>query len=371
AGTVAELIDSVPGGNLVNGSTPSGSGINIRGFGANSIFGTDQKVKIIIDGADTGAEEIYRIGTQLFTDPFLYRSVEVIRGTVGSFEYGSGIVGGVVKLETKDASDFTNGEQGFVGRQTLEFSSNGNGLTSSTILAWQPSDNLELLFNYTNRSQDEQQDGNGADIGNSSFDLPSALFKAKYSFGTNNDQSLIFSYTDSRTDEQDVLYDTFLTSDDLFGNVARTIDSRTATLEYNFNPPSNDFVDLDVILSYADQEIEQEYVAGSSSCEAIPFSCGFSFPVGSFDVVNADLRYETTKLSIKNTSTFVTGAVSHRLRSGFEYIYKERLDATAAPDGTDNRLAVFLIDELQIGDGWTITPALRYETSDIDGSTAP
>ena len=34
-GTVAELIDSVPGVSLVNGSTPQGSGINIRGFGAN------------------------------------------------------------------------------------------------------------------------------------------------------------------------------------------------------------------------------------------------------------------------------------------------------------------------------------------------
>jgi hemoglobin/transferrin/lactoferrin receptor protein len=367
AGTVAELIDSVPGVNLVNGSTPSGSGINVRGFGANSVFGTDQKVKIIVDGADTGAEEIYRIGTQLFTDPSLYRSVEVIRGTVGSFEYGSGIVGGVVKLETKDASDFTDGELGFVGRQTLEFSSNGDGLTSSTILAWQPSDNLELLFNYTNRSQDGQTDGNGDAIGNSEFDLPSVLVKAKYTFGTNNDQSLSFSYTDSRTDEQDVQYDTFLTSDDVFGNVDRTIDSRATTLAYNFNPAGNDLIDLDVVLSYADQEIDQEYVAGSSSCEAIPLSCGFPFPVGGFGVVNADLRYETTKLSIKNTSNFVTGAVSHQLRSGFEYIYKERQDADSAPGGTDNRLAVFVIDELQIGDAWTITPALRYETSDLSG----
>ena len=110
AGTIAELIDSVPGVSLVNGSTPIGSGINIRGFGANGTYGTDQKVAIQVDGASVGSEELYRIGSQLFTDPYLYKSVEVIRGTVGSFEYGSGIIGGVVRLETIDASDLTGGE---------------------------------------------------------------------------------------------------------------------------------------------------------------------------------------------------------------------------------------------------------------------
>ena len=116
AGTIAELIDSVPGVSLVNGSTPIGSGINIRGFGANGTYGTDQKVAVTIDGASVGSEELYRIGTQLFTDPYLYKSAEVIRGTVGSFEYGSGIIGGVVRLETIDAADLTGGETGIGSR---------------------------------------------------------------------------------------------------------------------------------------------------------------------------------------------------------------------------------------------------------------
>ncbi|HAR53719.1 MAG TPA: ligand-gated channel, partial [Roseovarius nubinhibens] len=118
AGTMAELIDSVPGVTLVNGATAQGSGINIRGYGANSTYGTDQKVLIQVDGVTRGSEELYRIGNQLFTDPALYKEVEVIRGTVGSFEYGSGVVGGVVRLETKDASDFTGGTPGFAYRQT-------------------------------------------------------------------------------------------------------------------------------------------------------------------------------------------------------------------------------------------------------------
>ncbi len=368
--TVAELIDSVPGVNLVNGSTPQGSGINIRGFGANSTYGTDQKVAVIVDGASTGAEEIYRIGTQLFTDPFLYKSAEVIRGTVGSFEYGSGIVGGVVKLETKDASDFTDGEIGFAGSQTMVFSSNGDGFTSSTNLAWKATEDFEVLLNYTWRDQDLQTDGGGDVIGSSDFNLPSYLVKGRYTFGENRDHSLTFSYSDSSTDESDVPYDTFSTSGGAFGNVDRTVDTRTAVLSYNFNP-SNELVDLDVVLSYADQVINQEYVDGSSTCEGADNPCGFPFTPGGFDVVNADHRYETTKLAIKNTSHFETGVISHELRTGLDLIRKERLDASSAPGGTDNRIAIYAVDDMQIGNAWTITPALRYETSDISGSTAP
>lgn len=371
-GTIAELIDSVPGVNLVNGSTPQGSGINIRGYGANSTYGTDQKVAVVVDGASVGAEEIYRVGTQLFTDPFLYKSAEVIRGTVGSFEYGSGIVGGVVKLETKNASDFTDGEIGFTGTQTLVFSSNGSGITSSTNLAWQPTEDFEVLLNYTWRDQDTQQDGGGNEIGSSDFNLPSYLVKGRYTFGENRDQSIAFSYSDTQTDESDVPYDTFQTTGGVFGNVDRQVASRTAALTYNFNP-SNDFIDLDVVLSYADQEIDQEYVDGSSICDDASNPCGFAdgFPDGGFDTVNADHRYETTKLAIKNTGIFETGIINHELRTGLELIRKERLDASSAPGGTDNRVAVYAVDTMAIGKAWTVTPALRYEHSKISGSTSP
>jgi len=365
AGTVAELIDSVPGVSLVNGSTPQGSGINIRGFGANSTFGTDSKVAVQVDGASVGAEKLYRIGTQLFTDPFLYKSVSVIRGTVGSFEYGSGIVGGVVKLETKDASDLTGGEIGFALGQTLEFSSNGNGVASSSVLGWQPTQDMEILLNYTWRDQDNQKDGSGGTIGNSAFTLPSGLIKAKYTFGQNRDQSLTLSFAKTTASDRDVPFDSFTTTSDSFGTVDRDTDSTTAVLKYNFNPISIDLIDLDVVLSHADQHIDQRYVPGSSPFEGTPAGAGI------IGLVGADHRYQTTKLAFKNTSLFDTGAVRHDLRTGLEFIRRERLDATTAAGGVDRRVAVFAVDDMRIGDAWTVTPALRYETSKITGSTAP
>lgn len=350
ANTIAELIDSVPGVTIVNGSTPIGSGINIRGFGANGTYGTDQKVAILVDNASVGSEELYRIGTQLFTDPSLYKSVEVIRGTVGSFEYGSGIVGGVVKLETIDASALTDGEPGFAFRQSIGGATNSNGFNSSSTAAWQPTENLEFLANYSWREQADQTDGNGDTIGNSAFELPSLLLKARY---TEGDHSVTASYTDTETSERDKPYDSFGTTGGVFGNVDRDTESNTATLAYNYNPAANDLLDLDVILSYANQEITQECVVGSG-------------PLGCFATVDADHRYETTKLTVKNTAFIVSGSVTQDLRTGFEIIRKERQTANSAPGGNDDRIAFFVVDEIGFGNGFTFTPALRWETSELD-----
>ncbi|MEM8986044.1 MAG: TonB-dependent receptor [Pseudomonadota bacterium] len=367
AGTIAELIDSVPGVTLVNGSTPSGSGINIRGFGANSVFGTDQKVAVFVDGASTGPEELYRIGTQLFTDPYLFKSVEVQRGTVGSFEYGSGIVGGIVRLETIDASDLTNGEPGFKWGQTLGYASNKEGFNTSSTLAWQPTENLEFLANYSYREQDNQDDGDGDEIGNSAFDLPSFLLKGKYAFGANRDHSITASYTQTETSERDVPYDTFFTSTDAFGNVDRDIESQTASLIYEYAPTDNDLINFEAILSYANQEIEQSYIPGTSTCEGgPPFPCGFPFPPGGFGTTNADHQYETTKLTVKNGSFLETGSVEHDLRYGFEVLRRDREDASAAPGGTDDRYAFFIVNNIALTDALSFTPALRYESSEIE-----
>lgn len=359
AGTIAELIDSVPGVSLVNGSRPEGSGINIRGFGANGTYGTDQKVAIVIDGATTGSEEIYRIGTQLFTDPALYKSVSVIRGTVGSYEWGSGIVGGVVKLDTKDASDFTGGEIGLRLHQLLGYTSNGEGYHSSSIIAWQPMENLEVLLNYTKRDTDSYKDGDGNLVSNTSTEPYSGLAKIRYTFGDANEHGLTFAYQQTYSDEFDSPYDQFNQVN--FGNVNRSTESKVATLKYEYNPVGNDLVDLTVQYSYSDIYIESE-----------PTN-----PGGFADyLLDGDHDYSIDKLTVKNAMYFQTGAISHDLRFGVELISKDRLESqvsptsgsVSVPGGKDERVALFLIDEIGLGNNWTITPALRWEDQKITGS---
>jgi hemoglobin/transferrin/lactoferrin receptor protein len=358
ANTIAELIDSIPGVTLINGSTPIGSGINIRGFGANGTYGTDQKVLVLIDGATTGSEELYRIGTQLFTDPLLYKQAEVIRGTVGSFEYGSGVIGGVVRLESSDAYDYLGGRTGVTINQNLAGYTNSDGFSTSTTLAAMPSEQFEFLANYSYREGGTQKDGNGDRIENSEFSLPSYLVKGAFHFGADNAHTIEASYSQTETTERDKPYDSFGTTGGSFGNVDRDTVSKTMILGYAYNPLDNDAINLSLVYSYADQDIEQKYIEGSS-----PFA-----PPGGFDVVNADQSYETSKITLKNVALFATGTVRHNLRAGLEYIHKDRLDANSAPGGTDKRLAAFLVDEIGLFRGFTLTPAARWETSTVKGT---
>lgn len=364
AATIAQLVDSVPGVTLVNGTTPQSSGISIRGFGADGTYGTSPRVLVTIDGATTGGEEIYRIGNQLFTDPALYKNVSVIRGTVGSFEFGSGVVGGVVQLETKDASDFTGGEIGTRFRQTLEAQSNGVGWASSSILAFQPTENLEFLLNYTVRDHDEYDNGDGDQVASTDFRDYSYLAKGRYTFGDDRQHAISAWYNVTHSNEKDVPYDILGASGGggfFFGNVDRIVDSRTAGVRYEFDPVGNDLVHFDATLTYAEQDIDSTYILGS--CAGFPGCDG-----AVSNLLNADHNYKTTKLTLKNTSYFDTGIASHDLRVGIEFTNRERLDANSAPGGTDRRIALFAVDDIQFGEHFTLTPALRFETQDLKGT---
>ncbi|MEM9085023.1 MAG: TonB-dependent receptor [Pseudomonadota bacterium] len=358
ANTVAELVDSVPGVSLVNGSTPIGSSISIRGFGFNQVFGTDSKVQIQIDGAASNPEEIYRLGNQIFTEPDLYKNIEVIRGTVGSFEYGSGIIGGLIRLETIDAFDLTGGEKGIAANQTFGFFTNGDGFQSSSTVAIAPSDRVELLGNFTYREQDNQTDGRGDEIGNGEFELPSFLIKGGVYLDPDKEHYLRASFQQSTTADRDVPLDTFITETDFFGNVDRDTTSQVAILRYNYNPVENDAVDLSAQFSYSNQDIEQTFIPGSSTL-------GPSFDPFVSGLGNADLQFETYQVLIKNASFFNTGSVQHNLRTGVDFRRRVRADANSAPGGRDNRIAFFIVDDIALTPGLTVTPALRYEAQDV------
>lgn len=181
ASTMAELIDTVPNVTLINGGLPQGSAVSIRGLGTYAgYYGSDGKVSVVVDGVASGAEEIYRNGSMFALEPELFREVTVTRGPGEGFRYSSGAMGGTIEAQTKNASDFLEDGDTFTARQKLAYESNGDGLLSSTILAWSPDDQLEILAFAGYRTQNEREDGDGVSQDATGFDAPSALFKSTY-----------------------------------------------------------------------------------------------------------------------------------------------------------------------------------------------
>ena len=80
-----------------------------------------------------------------YSDPELYKSVEVLRGPASSTLYGSGTLAGVVNLTSKDAADFI--QPGLMGAVRLKaaYDSNGDGTVTSGIWALEFGEGFEVL----------------------------------------------------------------------------------------------------------------------------------------------------------------------------------------------------------------------------------
>lgn len=189
--TIGDVLTDIPGVKAIGSDRVLGESFNIRGIGS---LGSSDESRIIVqvDGA-TKFHEQYRMGS-FFSDPELYKQVEVLRGPASSTLYGSGALAGVISLTTKDASDYLRPNETVTFRQKLEFNENRGGFLSSSIVAAEPVENLELLGSFIYRRSDEFRNGNGENISGSDFGAPSGLVKAKYRFGEDTAHEVRISY---------------------------------------------------------------------------------------------------------------------------------------------------------------------------------
>ena len=358
ATTVGQLFDLVPGVQAIGSGRVAGESFNIRGIGA---LGSSDESRIIItvDGA-TKFYEQYRLGS-FFSDPELYRQVEVLRGPASSTLYGSGALGGVINFETKDASDFlTDSDRAL--RTRVSYGSNSDELSASVIYAQRVSDQFEYLVSLNSRQADNFSDGNGTEIAGSEFESLSGLLKTRLSFGDDLAQSLTASYTRWTSDLDDTEYSQTGTLG--FGTVDRTIVDDTFALRYENPVLGNPLLDLDVVLSYSNTQVEQSDAQ---------FSGGACPTAGLF--CDADYGYQTTSLKIENTSEFTGVNYAAYLTGGVQLSNQDRTATTPAgglgfhPEGTDQRIGTYAQVELVLNDRLTIIPGIRADFVTLSGGT--
>ena len=95
--TLGDALTDLPGVKAIGSDRVLGESFNIRGIGT---LGAADETKLIIqvDGA-TKFYEQYRMGS-FFSDPELYKRVEVLRGPASSTLYGAGALAGVINVTT-------------------------------------------------------------------------------------------------------------------------------------------------------------------------------------------------------------------------------------------------------------------------------
>ncbi|SNY91272.1 hemoglobin/transferrin/lactoferrin receptor protein [Cohaesibacter sp. ES.047] len=350
--TVGDLFQFVPGVSTIGSDRPMGQSFNIRGIGS-AAAADESKIIMQVDGVNKFFEQ-YRMGS-LFVDPELLKRVEVLRGPASSTLYGSGALGGVISMTTKDASDFLGDGKTWAFKPKVTASTNGAGATTSGILATRVNEAFELLAAGSFRKADSYKDGNGDTVANSDFQSLSGMVNAKFYFGEDMQQYLRLSAMQFYSDLDDTAYNQTGGMD--FGITDRKVTDRNIALEYANPVLGNKYLDIKVNLGFSDTQNEQTNTR--------------SRYISTFGD-EAEYGYRTYVAKVENTSDLSFGdRIQHYLTLGTEYSFQERTStmttsgvtstALSHPEGTQTKLSGYAQSELIINDRFTLIPGVRYD----------
>jgi hemoglobin/transferrin/lactoferrin receptor protein len=357
AQTIGDVLRAIPGVNVTGSDRLLGQSFNIRGIGAPENSGDGGRIIINVDGVQKFYEQ-YRLGS-FFSDPELYKRVEVLRGPASSTLYGSGALGGVINFETKDASDFIAEGDTTALRMKTSWSSNGNSWLFSPTFAQRFGNGAELLITGNYREADTFDDGGGNEVIGTNFAAWSGLIKTTFQVGDEGTMRASYQRWDSTLDDQQLSQTSFASS---FGLIDRKVLDQTAILSYENPFSDNDMLDVKASVSYSSTSNEQRNADLRRSCSR-----------GSFAIVcDSDYAYETWQFNAQNTMEWSGGNWENFLTVGSQTTHQSRvadaflndgtlLPVSFHPEGTDLKTGIFVQNEFVWDDRLTIIPGIRLD----------
>lgn len=141
---LTQLLKELPGVDMVGSVAPLSGQPSIRGL-------TGERVHIAIDNVkrkiDSDGSTTIAVINSLGVDPAQLKQVQVLRGA-DSLTVGSGALGGSIRLETKDASDYLSTEPGFGARVGVSHQSVSDAL-GANLSAFHLSENLDTVLHIS------------------------------------------------------------------------------------------------------------------------------------------------------------------------------------------------------------------------------
>jgi hemoglobin/transferrin/lactoferrin receptor protein len=231
-----QVFSSVPGLWVNSRSDDPGVGFNVRGM---QDFG---RVAVIVDGARQNFQ-VAQHGPQgkVYLDPELISDAEVVRGPVSNI-YGSGAIGGVVSMRTKDVEDILNDGQSY-GVQVKGLAGTNQGpLLGSIFFGARPNEDVDLMVGGTWRTLNDYFDADGNLIENTWSETATGLAKLTVRPAEGHEIKL----------GAIIQHNTFDTGDpgnpdevwDGGTDYGNTVDSKTITGKYSYDAPDSELIDF-------------------------------------------------------------------------------------------------------------------------------
>lgn len=340
--SLSDTLKDVPGVEFGGGPRAVAEQPNIRGMSGNRIL-------ITVDGARQNFDSGHK--GRVFVETELLKAVDVLRGP-GSAVYGSGAMGGVIAMTTKDAADFLMPGEKFGVRLKGGYQSANNDKLGTGI-AFGAFDMLgggDYLLSLTRRDSDDIRLGGGETLEDSAESTWAGLAKFNWTPAAHHRLTLSRQYTfdsgevpaqaDEETSATAVLTDreTEVTSD---------------RLGWRYDNPDNRWVNLDAFVYNTAQTVREKRIGTIQ---------------GRLDVID----FETRGVDVRNTTRLAPGKSSrHRLTYGVEY-YRDDMDSRkgqdaneAFPDATADFMGAYIQDEITLDrtalGSWELIPGVRYD----------
>lgn len=345
--TYEDVMSDAPGV-VIQGGRGVAQEPNIRGF-------QDEQVVIRVDGARQNFDLQHR--GRFFVDPALLKQVEILRGGASSM-FGSGALGGVISLETKDASDILKPGETWGGEVNVGFNSQGSEALRAVTAAFAQGDVDILAFFSQRLMQTDLQDGDNDPILDSAVDNLNGMLKL--TLKPNDDHKLSFDgriYTDDgqvpSTANQDTT-DATLRRNRL---VDRDLNHQQYRVKWDYVPLNNEFVNLSALIYYNETRSEEKRVS------LLPGE--------------TTRRFDTTEVStvdveVTNASNIDFGKTPVTLAYGLEFFRDDHQATRNAeariehPTAQRSFYAGFAQAEFSLSPEFTLSSGLRYDAFSLD-----
>lgn len=286
-----------------------GSQFKIRGFG----YQSEARVIIEQDGVKRSPSLFSNHISSFRVDSNLLKRVEVVKGA-SSILHGSGAIGGIISMQTKDARDFINdgSNLGFTIGSRIE----DNNLKSGRVAFAMAPENAPfdlLLYGKGSKLGDiDLADGGRIDDKGKVIDkifndetVKTGYIKGGWNIAPQMRLSLsAYKYKENLVTTWQTLWHRDPGTLPVHGNLRQT----DYTARFTWAPLENPWINL-TASAYTSDASYHRIRTGTSRGKPV-----------NIDYVNKDERHG---LAIKNESIFNTGAVEHHLVSGFDYDKRE------------------------------------------------
>lgn len=350
---LSDLLRSIPGVD-VGGTHSVNQRINVRGL-------DDTDLSVVIDGASQNNYMFHHTGN-LLLNPDLLKSVDIQVGANSVIHSG---LGGAIEFRTKEAKDLLQGNEQF-GALVLAGVNSNASQRMSFVGYGQLAQDFDVLGYVSYLNKDDFEDGSGMEVLGTDGTITNSMIKLGYD--VTNNQRIAFKF-DAYRDDGD-----YGLRPDMGIRYAKTR-SRTGEVEL-----FDTHFDRDTVSAHYEVKLGQALDLRADLYQnETTFARTPSFGETQYD---SSATAKNTGLTVMANSTLSSESIRHQLSYGLNWLKVDSSnrhinlsDANSELEhGTEksDEFSLFIQDAVYFGNGFTITPGLRFnkysKESFADGS---